>query len=125
MKYQGAEDRLNPIAPEGADETTLGGYLQLHGRAAAFEGSDGRPYTAAIEGEPSESGDGSWVGYLVFLRWADTGTAVMGHLETADLVTAATEDEVRDRLHALPLASVKQILDQTIERKAADDQFVA
>jgi hypothetical protein len=40
-------------------------------------------------------------------------------------VTAATEDEVRDRLHALPLASVKQILDQTIERKAAADEFVA
>jgi hypothetical protein len=116
MKFQGAEDRLNPIAPADADEATLGGYQAVHGRAVAFEGADGRPYTAAIEVEQGGAGDGSWVGYLVFLRWADTGTAVMGHMETEDLVEGGTEQEVRDRLAELPLAAVRRHLDEAIRR---------
>jgi hypothetical protein len=123
MIYQGSEDRLNPVAPEGANETTLGGYPLVHGRAPAFEGSDGRPYTAAVEVEPGDDASGAWVGYLVFLRWADTGTAIMGHLETADLVAGDSDVEVRARLEALPLAEVKRILDETILRKGHDDEY--
>jgi hypothetical protein len=121
MKFQGAEDRLNPIAPEGADETTLGGYLLVHGRAAAFEGVDGRPYTAAIETEESDDPEQPRVAYLVFLRWADTGTAIMGHLETGDLASGRTDAEVRAALEALPLHRVKEILDETIRRKQSED----
>ena len=116
MPFKSTEDRLNPIAPEDVDETTLGGYASVYGRAAAFQGSDGEAYTAAVEAEPSERGD-SWVAYLVFLRWAANGTAVMGHLETGDLVEAATEDEARAALDALPLASVRSLLDQAIQTK--------
>jgi hypothetical protein len=117
MQYRGAEDRLNPITPEGVDDTTLGGYPAVHGRAPAFEGSDGEPYTAAVESEPADDDSGDAVAYLVFLRWAQTGTAIMGHLETGDLARAATETEARAALEALPLARVKQILDETIRRK--------
>lgn len=123
MIFNPVEHRLNPVAPADADETTLGGYADIHGRAAAFEGSDGEPYTAAIETEPAEPESG-WVGYLIFLRWAHTGTAIMGHLETGDLVRGASEAEVSDALRCLPLTRVKQILDETIRRKrteAADD----
>lgn len=119
MKYQGAEDRLNPVPPEDADEGTLGGYPRVHGRAVAFEGVDGRPYTAAVETEPL--GDDGWAGYLVFLRWADTGTAVMGHIETGDLVEAASEPEARAALERLPLDRVKQILDETILARQRDE----
>ncbi len=115
MRFQGAEDRLNPATPEGASDTTLGGYQSVHGRAAAFQGCDGRPYTAAIETEQL-SGSGTWAGYLVFLKWADTGTAIMGHIETGDLVTAASEQEAHDALSALPLARIKEILDNEIGR---------
>jgi hypothetical protein len=121
MKFQSAEDRLNPIVPEGVDETTLGGYPQVHGRAAGFEGADGRPYTVAIEAEPSDDPDAGWVAYLVFLRWADTGTAIMGHLETPDLAGGATEQEARAALESLPLAHVKEILDETLRRKREED----
>jgi hypothetical protein len=121
MKFQSAEDRLNPIAPEGVDEGTLGGYPQLHGRAPGFEGVDGRPYTAAVEAEPGGDPAAPWVGYLVFVRWADTGTAIMGHLETDDLVTGPSEAAVRAELEALPLPRVKQILDETIRRKAEEE----
>ena len=124
MKYASAEDRLNPLPPEDADETTLGGYMAVHGRAAAFEGMDGEPYTAGVETDASDDPDGPVSGYLVFIRWAQTGTAIMGHLETGDLVAAPTEDEARARLEALSLREVRALLDEAIARKRAqaDDE---
>lgn len=121
MQFRGSEDRLNPIAPPGVDDTTLGGYPQVHGRAPAFEAIDGRPYTVAIETEETGEPDAPWSAYLVFLRWADTGTAIMGHLETPDLATGATEAEARAPLEALPLTRVREILDATIRRKQAEE----
>jgi hypothetical protein len=122
MRYGGAEDRLNPVTPPGVDDTTLGGYLAVHGRAAAFQGADGEPYTVAVDTDRSEDDPAApWTGYLVFVRWAQTGTAVMGHLETDDLVAAATEEEARGTLDALPLPEVQRILDETIRRRRADD----
>lgn len=118
VRYSGSEDRLNPIAPEGADESTLGGYTAVHGRAAAFEGRDGEPYTAAIEAEELQPGE--WVSYLVFLRWARSGTAIMGHLETDDLANGSSQEAARAALEAFPLTRVKQILDEEIKRRAAE-----
>jgi hypothetical protein len=91
MKYASAEDRLNPITPEGVTDTTLGGYLAVHGRAAAFQGCDGEPYTAAVETDAGDDPAAPWSAYLVFIRWAQTGTAIMGHLETPDLAEGASE----------------------------------
>lgn len=116
MRYGSAEDRLNPVAPAGADEATLGGYAAVHGRAVALTGGDGDPYTAAVETEYTPDALAPWAAYLVFLRWAGTGTAVMGHLETADLVRGRTEAEVRAAVEALPLQRVRQILDEHIQR---------
>ncbi|HET7322196.1 MAG TPA: hypothetical protein VFI96_06850 [Longimicrobiaceae bacterium] len=120
MRFRNEEDRLNPITPEGVDETTLGGYPAVHGRAPAFEGSDGQAYTVAVDAEPAEAPAEGWVGYLVFVRWAQTGSAVMGHLETGDLSEGATEAEARAELERLPLSRVKEILEETIARKQAD-----
>lgn len=117
MRYQSAEDRLNPIAPDGVDDTTLGGYPAVHGRAPALEGSDGRAYTAAIDTEAPESEGGQWAAYLVFVKWSDTGTAIMGHLETDDLAHGATEAEARAVLESMPLRDVQSVLDRTIARK--------
>lgn len=114
------EDRLNPNTPEGVDDTTLGGYPAVHGRAPAFEGADGQPYTAAVEAEQAEDGAG-WVAYLVFIRWAQTGSAVMGHLETGDLARGADEAAARAALEAFPLARVREILDETIARKQREE----
>jgi hypothetical protein len=116
MRYRSAEDRLNPVPPTGADESTLGGYQAIHGRAVALEGADGEPYTVAVETERPEGLDGRWVAYLVFLRWARTGSAVMGHLETGDLAAGDSEAEARAALEALPLERVKSILDEAVRR---------
>ena len=123
MPFKGSEDRLNPIAPEGVDDSTLGGYPAVHGRAPAFQGKDGSAYTVAIETEESETVAGSWVAYLVFVRWADGGTAIMGHLETADVASGGNREEARQAAAALPLTAVKQLLDKTIEQKAEQDEM--
>jgi hypothetical protein len=125
MKYASAEDRLNPVTPEGVTDETLGGYQAVHGRAAAFTGCDGEPYTAAVETDELGGPGGLSSAYFVFVRWAQTGTAVMGHVETPDLVTAATPEDARAALEALPLARVREILDETIRRRAADDDASA
>lgn len=120
MKYASSEDRLNPVTPEGVTDDTLGGYQAVHGRAAAFEGCDGEPYTAGVETDESGDPAAPFSAYLVFVRWAQTGSAVMGHLETGDVLTAASEDEARAAAEALPLARVREILDETIRRRAAE-----
>lgn len=122
MRYKGAEDRLNPVTPTGVDDTTLGGYPAVHGRAPAFEGCDGEPYTPAVEVERSDEGE-RWCAYLVFVRWARTGSAIMGHLETGDLAEAGSEAEARAAIEALPLTRVKAILDETIEAKRGEPEW--
>lgn len=121
MQYRSAEDRLNPIAPADADETTLGGYQAIHGRAVAFDGPDGRPYTVALETDRPDEPGAPWAGYLVFVRWAETGSAILGHVETGDLVSGASEAEALAALAALPLARVKSILDETVRRRESPE----
>lgn len=118
MFFRGSEDRLNPATPEGVDDTTLGGYPAVHGRAAAFEGVDGEPYTVAVETDAPDDPEAPWSAYLVFVRWSRSGTAVMGHLETGDLETGASEAEARAALEAWTLARVKRLLDETIRAGA-------
>lgn len=118
MFFRGPEDRLNPVAPEGVDDTTLGGYPAVHGRAPAFEGADGEPYTAAVETDATDDPAEPWSAYLVFVRWSRNGTAVMGHLETGDLARGATEAEARAALEAWPLARVKRLLDDTVRERS-------
>ena len=74
----------------------------------------------AVDTEDTAAGEARWVAYLVFLRWSQTGSAVMGHLETEDLARGGSEAEVREALEALALARVKEILDETIVRKRAE-----
>lgn len=120
MKFSSAEDRLNPVTPPDVSDVTLGGYTAVHGRAAAFQGCDGEPYTVAVETEETGDPAAPWVAYLVFVRWAQTGTAIMGHTETGDLASADTEAAARTALEALPLDEVRRVLDETILRRQRD-----
>ncbi len=72
--------------------------------------------------EETEGAEQPYAGYLVFVRWAQTGTAVMGHLETGDLVAAPTEAAARDALNGLSLAEVRALLDETIRRKRGEEE---
>jgi hypothetical protein len=97
------------------DESTIGGYMAVHDRPAAFEGSDGFSYSVEIIAEETASPAGRWQAFFLFVKWARLGAqSPEGHLESDYLASAATEADARARLGELPLADVKALLDQLI-----------
>ncbi len=99
------------------DPNTLGGYMAVHDRPAAFEGSDGYSYSVEILADESGGGDERWGGYLFFVRWARVGaSAPEGHLESDVMAWGATDIDARQRVGAMPLNDVKRVLDTLIAR---------
>ena len=97
------------------DPNTLGGYMAVHDRPAAFEGSDGYSYSVEILADPDDQG--GWEGYLFFVKWARIGaSAPEGHLESDVLARGASETDVRQQVGALELNAVKRVLDGLIAR---------
>jgi hypothetical protein len=97
------------------DPNTLGGYMGVHDRPAAFEGSDGYSYSVEILAEQDR--DGAWAAYLFFVRWARLGaSAPEGHLESDILARDMNEDAARQAVGAMPLNDVKRVLDDLITR---------
>lgn len=110
---------LQPDFSKG-DPNTLGGYMDVHDRPAAFDGSDGYSYSVDILTE-HDGGDAPtpWIAYLFFVRWARIGASTPeGHLESDVLARGATEEEARRTAGALPLNAVKRVLDELIARRA-------
>jgi hypothetical protein len=109
--------RFLPPDHSKGDEHTLGGYIAVHGRPAAFEGVDGLAYSVSIETD--ETGDPSApVGaFLFFVRWGSGDPRVSGHLETDFLARGGSPGEARERVGALPLVAVKEILDVLIRSR--------
>ena len=98
------------------DPNTLGGYMAVHDRPAAFEGSDGFSYSVEILTDRDDTTE-EWGAYLFFVRWARIGaSSPEGHLESEILARAATEAVARDRAGGLALNEVKRILDTLITR---------
>ena len=99
------------------DDTTLGGYQQVHGRPPAFGAADGQAYSVATFAD--DAGDaGRYGAALLFVRWGSDGQAV-GHLETDYLAFGTTPDEALAPVLALTLEQVKAQLDQCVARSAA------
>ena len=104
--------RFIPPDHSKGDESTLGGYMAVHDRPAAFEGSDGISYSVEILAEKVTDALGLWGAYLLFLRWARIGEQVVeGHLETDFLAWADDEAEARARVGRMPLGEVKSVLE--------------
>ena len=120
-----ANPETSPAETDGietdAPDATLGGYLKVHDRPPAFEGSDGQPYTVSIEVESVSSLLAPYVVYLVFPRWAETGLGIVGHVETPVLGEGKGRDEVRSQAEELPLGEVKRLLDEAILHKDGQD----
>lgn len=96
------------------DDSTLGGYLSVHDRPPAWEGSDGHPYTVSLETEKTGDLQVPWEGYLVFPRWAQNGVGVVGHVETGTIARDRTEEAVVATLQRLDLHAVKDLLEEAI-----------
>jgi FAD/FMN-containing dehydrogenase len=113
--------RFLPPDPSKGDESTIGGYMAVHARPAAFQGSDGLSYSVAIETDRTDEVARPFGAYFLFVRWRRVGTqGVEGHLETPFLGYGATGREAGTALGAMPLAEVKAILDDLIRARAPE-----
>ena len=99
------------------DDTTLGGYQQVHGRPPAFGATDGQAYSVATFTD-DEGRAGRYGAALLFVRWGESGQPV-GHLETEYLAFGATPDDALAPVLALTLEQVKAHLDACVARQRA------
>ena len=97
---------------------TLGGYGKLHERPPAFEGADGRPYSADVWVDEEANADGSFSASLIFVRWAVDGSGADGHLESDRVARAGSRKQARRAVLDMPLVQVKQHLDRLIEARS-------
>lgn len=115
--------RFLPPDHSKGDERTLGGYMAVHARPAAFEGRDGLAYSVAIETDATGDPAAPVGAFLLFVRWSESGrgdATVSGHLETDFLARGASDDEVRAAVGAMPLARAKELLDTLVTERATD-----
>jgi len=94
--------------------------MAVHARPAAFEGVDGRSYSADILTDTTGDRSAPWGAYLLFVQWGLGEPEVQGHVETGFLITGQSEAVVRHQLGGMLLATVKATLDGLIRGRAAE-----
>ena len=100
------------------DANTLGGYMAVHERPAAFEGSDGFSYSVDVVAEPTGDAARPFGACLLFVQWSRIGaSAPSGHLETDYLRFGATEEEAAAPLQAMRLDEVRAALEALIRAR--------
>jgi hypothetical protein len=109
--------RFLPADHSKGDPNTIGGYMAVHDRPAAFEGSDGASYSVEIVTDINDDENGAFGAYLLFVRWREGDPVASGHLETDFLAFASTEDEARKMVGAMLLSEVKSRLDALIKAR--------
>lgn len=109
--------RFIPADHSKGDPNTIGGYMAVHDRPAAFEGSDGASYSVEIVTDINDDENGAFGAYLLFVRWREGDPVASGHLETDFLAFAGTEDEARKIVGAMLLNEVKSRLDELIKAR--------
>ena len=109
-----------PADHSKGDPNTIGGYMAVHARPAAFEGSDGASYSVEIVTDASGDKTRPFAAYLLFVRWRQGDPVASGHLETEFLAFADTEEDARKLVGAMTLNEVKARLDDVIKAKRAE-----
>lgn len=111
-----------PADHSKGDANTIGGYMAVHNRPAAFEGSDGASYSVEIVTDVSDKREHPFGAYLLFVRWRAADPVATGHLETEFLGYGATEEEARAAVGKLSLNDVKSRLDELIKARKAEQR---
>src|SRR5215212_6834087 len=100
------------------DTNTIGGYAAVHGRPAAFEGSDGLSYSVEIVTSPTGHPDRPWGAYLLFVQWSRVGaSSPSGHLESDFLAESDTEADAQVVVASLSLGEVRGVLHALIDER--------
>jgi hypothetical protein len=100
-------------------DATFGGYLAAHDRPPAFEGADGRAYSADLWVDEQPQPDGRFGAAFLFIRWNPAGEAPDAHVESEYVAWGADRAEAEARLKAVALHEIKALLDRAIARQAA------
>jgi hypothetical protein len=104
-----------PADHSRGDANTIGGYAAVHGRPAAFEGSDGLSYSVEIVTAPTGDTERPWGAYLLFVQWSRIGaTSPIGHLESDFLAESDSADDARAVVGGLSLLQVRGVLHDLI-----------
>jgi hypothetical protein len=103
-----------------SDDATLGGYEAAHDRPPAFEGPDGRAYSAAVYVDDVPHAQGQFGGAVLFVRWSRDGDRPDGHVESPYLAFGTTPAEAEERVRALTLLEVKRHLDAAVTAARED-----
>ena len=107
--------QFRPADHSKGDANTIGGYMAVHDRPAAFEGLDGFSYSVELMIDAMDDTARPFASYLLFVKWARIGAQTPeGHLESDYLAHGATEAEARSVIGAMPLSEVKRELDRLI-----------
>ena len=96
-----------------AEDNTLAGYVAVHGRPPAFEGSDGRSYSVGVFSDDDPDPAGTYGASLLFIRWSKENEPD-GHLESDYLARAKEPAAAEAEVSAMTLADVKDALDMLI-----------
>jgi hypothetical protein len=108
-----------PADHSRGDANTIGGYAAVHGRPAAFAGTDGLSYSVEIVSAPTGDTERPWGAYLLFVQWGRIGgTSPSGHLESEFLAEADTEEDARAVVGAYSLGEVRGVLHALIAERA-------
>jgi hypothetical protein len=114
--------QFRPADHSKGDANTIGGYMAVHDRPAAFEGSDGFSYSVEILAQQDpvsfpESG-GGWGAFFLFVKWARVGAqSPEGHLESDYVASGSTEADALQNAGRRSLSETKAILDALIEHE--------
>ena len=113
--------QFRPADHSKGDANTIGGYIAVHDRPDAFEGSDGFSYSVEILAEHTNDDEQEpWDAFFLFVKWARIGAqSPEGHLESDYLESGASEGQARRRVGEMPLNLVKLLLDGLIAHRDA------
>lgn len=103
------------------DANTIGGYMAVHARPAAFEGQDGVSYSVEIVADETDERARPYAAFLLFVKWRAGDPVAAGHLETDYLEDGASEADARAKVGAMKLSDVRKMLDALIAERAATD----
>lgn len=103
-----------PADHSKGDANTLGGYVAVHNRPAAFEGRDGVSYSVEIVTDANAERAAAFSSYILFIRWREGDPVASGHLETPYLAAGNTVAESRLGIEQLKLNEVRAELDKLI-----------
>src|SRR5688500_7766439 len=94
-----------PADHSKGDANTIGGYMAVHARPAAFDGADGHSYSVEIATDATGDAARPYGAFFLFLRWRRIGASgVEGHLESDFLASGETAAAAREQIGRMLLS---------------------